>query len=173
VSERFVRKVSRLTLDWSVQAQSVIDRELRHRQKAVRRLRKTDPGLAEELRAALADGVVETDDWPQRSARWFALVLEAGAAGLRNPGYLDEVARLVDRGIDRVEALAPPAAVAAEHAALVRAQRGYAAAVRELGGAAAGEDVEAFAAAAERVQRSRTAIDAAFDRLAGAGTRGG
>jgi hypothetical protein len=83
VSERFVRKVSRITLDWSVQAQSVIDRELRHRQKAVRRLRKTDPGLGEELRAALADGVVETDDWPQRSARWFALVLEAGAAGLR------------------------------------------------------------------------------------------
>jgi hypothetical protein len=74
---------------------------------------------------ALADGVVETDDWPQQSARWFALVLEAGATGLRNPAYLDEVARIVDRGVDRVEALAPPAAVAAQHAALVRAQRKY------------------------------------------------
>jgi hypothetical protein len=49
--ERFVRKVSRITLEWSVEAQSLIDARERRWAKAVRRLRRHDAELASRLEA--------------------------------------------------------------------------------------------------------------------------
>jgi len=168
VSERFVRRVRRRTLDWSVEAQSLIDKHGRARAKLVRRLRRDDPELAARLATALEDARVETDDWPERAVAWFVAALDARAAVPELRGDqpdLEAAIHVIERGVDRVAALDPPPELATEHAALVSAQREYAAATRQLYEATAGTDAAAVRSAADRVQHARAAIDDAFHRL--------
>jgi hypothetical protein len=178
VTDRFVRKVSRITRDWAVEAQSLIDARYRRTAKTLRRLRRHDPELATRLEAAIERARVEGDGHPERILRTFELFVEAerdaeGEAATilakleaESPGYMEEVVRTVERGVERVAALSAPSDIAAEHAALVAAQREYVEALRRLVAAYAGDAVTAVAAAVDDVERTRTKIDAAFARLA-------
>jgi hypothetical protein len=156
VSDRFVRKVRRITMDWTVEVQSLLDRERRRLDKEARRLRRSDPELAERLRAAIADSAVDDAEWPNQAVRLLAVLRDAGAKGLGNPALRDEVLRTVDRGARRVETLDPPPEDASWHVAVVAAQRSYETALRQFYDASSPSDVSA---AADRVEQARRAIN--------------
>ena len=73
MSDRFVREVWRITGDWTVDVQLVVDRERRRIEKAVRNLRRSDPALADRLtdEAAVAAAYERIDEahGAQRRAR--------------------------------------------------------------------------------------------------------
>jgi hypothetical protein len=166
VSDRFDRKIRRATMDWTVEVQSLIDREHRRLEKVVRRLRRNDPELAERLRSALAEVVVDDEAWPQRTARLLRVAHDSKAADLHNQQYRDEVVRAVERGVGRVARLEPPTGRASWHAAVVTAQREYEVAMRQFFAASGGRDETALAAAAHRVEQARRAIDASMSAAA-------
>jgi hypothetical protein len=74
VNERYLRKISRLVLDWSVEAQLLIDARLRRWAKAVRRMRRHDAGLAARLEAELERARVDSEGRPEDFARMFRVI---------------------------------------------------------------------------------------------------
>ena len=177
MNHRFLRKVSRITLDWSVEAQSLVDARYRRSAKALRRLRRHDAELATRLEAAFERARVDDDARLERTLQWFQRFVEAereaegDAEGIlaelraEVPGYMEEFIRTVSRGVDRVEALAAPPELAGEHASLVAAQREYVTSLHRLADAYTGDSIAPVTAAVEDAERARAAIDTAMARL--------
>jgi hypothetical protein len=176
VSDRFLRKVSRIMLDWSVEAQSLVDARYRRSAKALRRLRRHDPELATRLEAATerAHAGDATAEQMLGSFRQFAEAereaqgdAAAILAKLRSeiPSYLEDFIRTVTRGADRLAALEPPTGLVHEHAALVAAHSEYVASLHRLAAAYTSDSMTDVTAALDEALRARTTLESASARL--------